>query len=132
MGINAGIIDGRGDAIVDANGAFIIAFRSSFTIPADDVIGYIFQFTDLGAAERDPIVGTYIFIEVIVFQDTAVNSVTYLPGYWCMIKQTGTVSALLYHQNLEIVVDVTTRQTIVASFNANRMEVNFQPAVHVP
>lgn len=66
-------------------------------------IGYIFQFTDAAAAGRDPIVGSFFYFEMLLY-DTLVNSVTPLSGFWAMIVQPfPLIPSLQNHPNLKLI-----------------------------
>lgn len=75
-----------------------------------DLIDYLLQFPDQGAAERDPLVGPFFAVpsgldaalEVLVFADITQNSVTPEPGYWCLIA-TRAGDALANHANIQLV-----------------------------
>lgn len=73
-----------------------------------DLIDYVFQFPDQGAAGRDLIVGPYSRskaggpFEILVFEDVTQNSVTPLPGFWLMIATTAN-DALAGHPNVQLV-----------------------------
>lgn len=80
-----------------------------------DLYNYIFQFPDEGSAERDSVLGPYFGslvlpqpVEVLVWPNTLINSVTPLPGFWFMITKLGPLDTTLEnHPNIQIVNDQT-------------------------
>lgn len=66
---------------------------------------YVFEFDDAGAAERDTVVGSLLFQEVLVFSDLRLNSVVSNPGFWCMVvvQNDDPDLGLLVHPNLQLV-----------------------------
>mgnify|MGYP001586741697 CR=1 FL=1 len=70
------------------------------------LLRYVFRFDDAGAAERDPVVGSLSFLEVLIFGNVRANSVVSNPGFWCLVAQDGDLDpVLLTHEDLQLVFD---------------------------
>jgi hypothetical protein len=111
----------------DGGQVFLIA--SSGTLPsvnANDSIAYIFQFTDIAAAQADSVVGPLFNVpylnrqELLVYADLTVNSVTPEPGFWLMIIETGGVRSNMYfHPNIQVCLDLNQINTTNALLGSN-------------
>ncbi len=105
----------------------LIADRGTIpSINPDDNIVYVFQFTSVAAALSDSVIGPLFAvpgltrIEVLVYADTTVNSVTPEPGFWLMIIEAGGVrSSLYFHPNIQVCFDLTQINTTNALLGSN-------------
>jgi hypothetical protein len=101
-----------------------------------DLFDYIFEFPDQAAALRDSIVGQYFNnppqgapLEMLVYKDTRVNSVSPESGYWFLIETLGPTAALSSHPNVQIINDRTAQlaglPSAAASFDVSHANILF-------
>lgn len=110
------IQDDNGNFLTDDSGQFFL-IADSAPMQAGDYLAYIFKFTDIASALSDSILGPFFLppsniVEVLVYGDLTVNSVTPNAGYWCRLIIQGLLSSLVSHPNLELVIDIQLRKVI--------------------
>ncbi len=104
------VVDQHGNVIVDPLGRPVVS--NPVTPGANDVLCYIFWFPSQGAEEADTVVGPLKTLEVLVFGDLTVNSVTPFSGFWCMFTQFGGgINQSLLTPNLMLVIDQSLLRT---------------------
>ena len=85
------------------------SFANKAPIPPVTIIAgpvyYIFEFTDVAAAQSDPVIGVLPYNEVLVFADVERNGVVPNPGFWCRVNRFSQGS-LMGHPNLQVAFDV--------------------------
>lgn len=99
--------------LTDDSGQFFLVTD----VAPGDYIAYIFKFRDVAAAIGDPVLGSFFnppsnIVELLVYGDLTINSVTPNTGYWCRLILQGLMPGLLSHPNLELVIDIQLRKVL--------------------
>ncbi len=109
---NIFLIDGTSFLLDPSARQYLLASQGTLpSVNTNDTIAYIFQFTDIAQAESDLLIEPLMFSggaqEVLVFEDTTIDSVTPLPGFWLMwLAKGGVRSNLYFHPNIQLCIDI--------------------------